>query len=116
MTVYIPEYSLGNKMAVVAKNEDVFNELLSRNADIMQITNDRVVFYPEQYAMDADKINPDRLKLLGDYDIVEISSTGILYRAFANNEVDTTLFLGAKCNSNCIMCPAGDPERRNGFS
>lgn len=116
MNIYIPEYSLGNKMAIVAKSEEVFNELLRRNADIMRITHDEVIFYPEQYAMKANRIKADRLNQLCDYDIVEISSTGILYRAFANNEADSTLFLGAKCNSNCIMCPAGDQERKNGFS
>ena len=116
MNLYIPEYPLGNKMTVVARSEETFNDLLNRNADIMRITRDEVIFYPEQYAMKAELIQSERLEMLCDYDIVEISSTGLLYRAFANNEADTTLFLGAKCNSNCVMCPAGDQERKIGFS
>lgn len=116
LTLFIPEYSLGNKMLLVAKNNDVLNEMRCRSADVMFISDDIVAFYPEEHVIDKKLIISDRLDKLCDYDIVEISSTGILYRAFANNEADTTLFLGSSCNSNCIMCPATDMERKNGFS
>lgn len=116
MNIYLPGYCFGNRMAVVARSDDLFHELQQRQADIMRITDSEVIFYPGEYSLEAKDIRADRLALLQDYDIVEISETGILYRAFANKEADTTLFLGASCNSNCIMCPAGDNERRAGFS
>lgn len=116
MNIYLPGYSLGNRMAVVARSEEVFEELIHRNIDVMYIDDSRILFVPGNFEYADDGIYKERLALLCDYDIVEISDLGILYRSFANNEADTTIFLGASCNSNCIMCPASDIERKNGFS
>lgn len=117
MNIFLKGYSFGNRMCIVARSENVYQELLDRKTDIMHICGDGfITFQPGSLKYKCDQVNPDRLEKLCDYDIVEISDTGVLYRAFANNEADTTIFLGAKCNSNCIMCPAGDAERRKGFS
>ena len=116
MNIYLSEYSYGNKMLVVARSEEVYDQLMHRGVDIMRITDDNIVFQPGNVIYPANKVKMNRLSLLCDYDIVEIGDTGLLYRAYANNESDSTIFLGAKCNSNCIMCPAGDAERKKGFS
>lgn len=116
MNLFLPDYSYGNRMMVVARSEDVYDQLMQRGADIMRITDDRIIFQPGNCVYPAGKVKADRLDLLCDHDIVEISDTGLLYRAYADNEADSTVFLGAKCNSNCIMCPAGDAERKKGFS
>ena len=116
MNMYLKGYSFGNKMFVVARNEDVYNELESRNADVMYITGNNILFRSTSNELTVDDRTKEKLNQLVDYDIVEISESGLLYRAFSNNEADTTIFLGAKCNSNCIMCPASDSERKNGFS
>ena len=116
MNLYLSDYSYGNRMSIVARSEEVYSKLMKRGVDIMHISEDTIVFQPEKIAYPTSKVVTDRLDLLCDYDIVEISDTGLLYRAYANNESDSTVFLGAKCNSNCIMCPAGDAERKSGFS
>lgn len=116
MNAYLPEYRLGNKMTVVARSKAVYQELMSKKVDIMAIADDHIIFQPENYIQKIQEIHKKQIGQLADYDIVEINSRGILYRTFANNEADSTIFLGAKCNSNCIMCPAGDNERRQGFS
>ncbi len=116
MNLYLSDYSYGNRMLIVARSEDVYNQLMQRGADIMYISGDSIVFQSDNCVYPANKVKTKRLDLLYDYDIVEISDTGLLYRAYANNESDSTIFLGAKCNSNCIMCPAGDAERKQGFS
>ena len=116
MNIFLPDYSYGNRMCVVARSEAVFTELTERNRDVMYIGDRIIKFTPGNYVYPADAVMAERLSLLCDYDIVEISESGLLYRAFSNNEADTTIFLGARCNSNCIMCPAGDAERKKGFS
>ena len=116
MTIFLPDYSFGNRMCVVARDENVFSELMLRGVDTMRITDKLIVFYPGEQPYSIENVRSDRMELLHDYDIVEISEPGLLYRAFANNEADTTVFLGASCNSNCIMCPAGDAERKKGFT
>ena len=116
MNLYLSGYSQGDRMVVVARDEEVYKKLLKRNVEIMRIYSDRIVFYPDNAVYSFNPNSNMKLDLLMDYDIVEISDTGVLYRAYSNNESDTTVFLGAKCNSNCIMCPASDSERRKGFS
>ena len=116
MNLYLSDYSYGNRMMIIARSEEVYDQLMQRGVDIMRITDDSIIFQPDNCIYPANKIKTNRLSLLCDYDIVEISDTGLLYRAYANNESDSTIFLGAKCNSNCIMCPAGDAERKKGFS
>ena len=116
MNLYLSDYSYGNRMMIVARSEEVYDQLMQRGVDIMRITDDSIIFQPDNCIYPANKIKTNRLSLLCDYDIVEISDTGLLYRAYANNESDSTIFLGAKFNSNCIMCPAGDAERKKGFS
>ena len=103
-------------MAVVARSDETYRELMGRGVEIMRICEKSIFFLPDNIEYSCEGVKVDRLNLLCDYDIVEISETGLLYRAFANNESDTTVFLGAKCNSNCIMCPAADAERKKGFS
>lgn len=116
MNMYLKDYPLGSKMAIVAKSDNAFKVLMERGVEVMHITDSCITYYPENVSQSLLNINLDQLEQLCDYDIVEISDIGILYRAFANNEADSTVFLGAKCNSNCIMCPASDAERRKGFS
>lgn len=116
MNIYLKGYSFGNRMCVVARSEMAYQKLIDRKVDIMHLNSGLIIFQPGNYEYKCSQVVSDRLEKLCDYDIVEISDTGVLYRAFASNEADTTIFLGAKCNSNCIMCPAGDIERRKGFS
>ncbi len=116
MNLYLSDYSYGNRMMIVARSEEVYEQLMQRSVDIMRITDDSIIFQPDNCVYPANKVKANKLSLLCDFDIVEISDTGLLYRAYANNESDSTIFLGAKCNSNCIMCPAGDAERKKGFS
>lgn len=116
MNIYLKDYSFGNIMAIVSRSAESYEILMNRGVDVMHIEQDQIVFQPGNKILPLDGTNRDRINKLCDYDIVEISDIGILYRAFANNEADSTVFLGARCNSNCIMCPAGDTERRKGFS
>ena len=116
MNIYLPDYCFGNQMLMVARNEAVYQELMCRNCDTMFIQDEQIVFQPGDLRYPIDPVKTKRLDQLHDYDIVEISENGLLYRAFANQEADTTIFLGAKCNSNCIMCPASDTEREKGFT
>jgi His-Xaa-Ser system radical SAM maturase HxsC len=103
-------------MAIVARGEEVYNDLLLKKCDIMKVSDESILFQPENCTLKIEDVNKNRIDMLRDYDIVEINNQGILYRAFANYEADSTIFMGAKCNSNCIMCPASDIERKQGFS
>ncbi len=116
MTLFLPDYSYGSRMVLVARSETASADFMARGVDFIQIQEETIVFQPDGLRYDARKVKEEKLAQLCDYDIVEIGANGLLYRAFANQEADSTVFMGGSCNSNCIMCPASDAERRKGFS
>jgi len=103
-------------MCVVAKDREMLSELLECGHEVMYIDDGTIVFYPDQTQIILNSSEVDKIRGLCNRDIIDISGNGLAFRMFANIEPDSVLFLGAKCNSNCIMCPASDAERRNGFS
>ncbi len=116
MNLYLPNYSHGNRLMIVARTEETYSDLMKRNVDVFHVTDKNIVIQPGEILYPTSDINIERFKKLCDYDIVEINDNGVIYLSFSNNDSDATIFLGAKCNSNCIMCPASDMERRRGFS
>jgi His-Xaa-Ser system radical SAM maturase HxsC len=116
MNAYLKDYNYGFRIATVARSRSVCNALLQKGVRVMYILENDIIYMPDGVTHKIFDVNRSRINQLGDYDIVEISETGLLYRMFCNREADSTLFMGARCNSNCIMCPAGDAERRKGFS
>jgi His-Xaa-Ser system radical SAM maturase HxsC len=82
----------------------------------MFIEDDKVTFYPDELCVFIAENEQEKVSSLEDNDIIEIHDNGMIYRPFAHAEGDSAVFLGAKCNSNCIMCPAGDGERIKGVA
>lgn len=57
--------------------------------------------------------NSDELMDLHDGDVLVENNNGLL-RLFSASEDETFIYVTNKCNSNCIMCPSPQWERRNG--
>ncbi len=76
--------------------------------------------YPEEYAKNLAAYCPDasvlyRLGGAGDFctgDVVETNDAGLLRFAFRGSSGDNILFITNRCNSNCIMCPDSEANRR----
>lgn len=68
MNLYLPDYSQGNRMVVVARSEEAYAQLMRRGVDIMHITDDSIIFQPDNCIYPANKIKANRLSLLCDYD------------------------------------------------
>ena len=51
-----------------------------------------------------------------EFDVVEVSDSGIVHPLFSASGDDATLFLTPKCNSNCVMCPSSDASRMSDSS
>ena len=116
MTAYVQGYDGRGRLCMVACTAEAKQACLEKGSHIMEIGMDTITFWPEQFQIPRSGISEEKLAMLGDYDIVEIGPTGVLYRAYSDREADTTVFLGGGCNSNCIMCPASDLERKKAFS
>lgn len=46
-------------------------------------------------------------------DIFSLNDLGILHRIYSEEEKDATIYMTGHCNSNCIMCPVSERERRD---
>ena len=98
MNIYLEGYSFGNIMAIVAKRNEVYAALMERGVDIMHITDESIVFQPGGQCLPlVEGVYRERIAELHDFDIVEISDSGILYRAFANNEGDNPDWSHPRC-------------------
>jgi len=116
MTLYLKNYRLPARMCIVAKDKNLLRELNELRYEVMFINDNSITLYPDEISIELSQTEQEQISRLADRDIVELYNNGLLYRSFANMESDTTLFLGAKCNSNCIMCSSGDNERKKGNS
>ena len=116
MNAFIPGYDGINRLCVVSRTQRTNEDLLNRNASVLFVQDDSIIFLPESVRLSLDAVSQSRISLLREFDIIEVGSHGVLYRAFANEEPDATLFMGGGCNSNCIMCPASDMERKKAFA
>lgn len=75
---------------------------------------------PEEYAKNIASHCPNASILYGvsgtealeDYDVIEVQETGIIRIVYRDSSTDNVLFITNKCNSNCVMCPDADSNRR----
>ncbi len=112
MLFYIKDYKGGYRIAKIARCEKTCDELLQSSFETILICNDEAIFNPDGFKVKLTEQERQKMEPLHDYDIVEINDRGIGYRLYSDFEGDTTIFTTARCNSNCIMCPAGEPERK----
>lgn len=53
------------------------------------------------------------LRKLDNGDIISLNDLGVLHRIYSAAEKDATIYMTGHCNSNCIMCPTTEEERRH---
>lgn len=82
------------------------------HGDIVTVYTDRFVFPADNYTYVLPEELRKRVQELDSYDIVTIDEQGILEPIFEVSNRDATVFITGRCNSNCIMCPTSDNERR----
>lgn len=76
--------------------------------------------FPKKYAYNIISYCPTASVLygildtdvFGDYDVVEVDEQGVAHIVYCDKSSDNVLFVTNKCNSNCIMCPDADINRR----
>lgn len=111
MTIFLPSYHLGTRIAKIYRsmpNETVSGEGLVLARDGFGFLSDHSLYHYQ---------NPSKtLSEMHDGDIIIINERGIAKTIFDANDGDATIFLGGNCNSNCVMCPSSEYERRMDYS
>lgn len=97
-------------LACVTISEDETTEVLSHNFNVLKITGQSaiLIYENEQYQI----LLPQSIELNAG-DVVMISNTGRIHVLYSFASSSQTLFLTARCNSNCIMCPYTSTYRQN---
>lgn len=112
MTAYLKNYHSVPRIARVAgllKTTEIQND----RYEFMIVQDKTICFSTDGYSCELDDISRDSIAVLHTGDIVTINTKGIFNRIFDSQENNATVFLTSLCNSNCIMCPTTDGERKN---
>jgi His-Xaa-Ser system radical SAM maturase HxsC len=113
MNFYLKNYNNYPLLLVVARCESVRDELLSRNFNVAYLEGNNMALLPQNRIVEISLKESEKISLLNDYDIIEINEMGVGYRPYSSSDADTAIVITPSCNSNCIMCPASESERKN---
>lgn len=86
------------------------NPINTESFEQLILAQDNSFFTSDNYLLPKEQ--PLRLKQLQIGDIVWINEFGIGTQLFSSLENDATIYITGHCNSNCLMCPMSDEERR----
>ena len=105
MNLYLPNYKDKARLAIVVKEEDetIEHEQLVIGEKFAYFKSDNLHIIGEDLTV---------LKNLCSGDIITISDNGLLYKLFSPKDDDATIYMTGHCNSNCIMCPTSNGERK----
>ena len=113
MVLKIEGYNLGKKTAVFVDNQDDYNQCVLQKLNIIyRDSKSTLMFWPEQCRFVVSDRFIRILKDIHNRDIFLISESGRAYRSYDACSGDNLIFVTPRCNSNCLMCPESDAERR----
>lgn len=112
MMVYIPGYEGPQVICSIAYCNNETEEILAMGHRALLIEKSRLTIFPDDISIVFhDSIN-EKLLSLEPFDVVEIDNFSILRSLYLNASNSNALFVGARCNCNCLMCPYSEATRR----
>ncbi|MBR3263254.1 MAG: His-Xaa-Ser system radical SAM maturase HxsC [Lachnospiraceae bacterium] len=114
MRFRVPDYKGKAGIISLSFDEKTKQDLLEDALDFWFVTEDQIIAYPERVIVSKD---PELIHTIlhgNNYDIYDIQEDGMGYCCYENGSVETTFFITAHCNSNCIMCPSSAYSRTKG--
>lgn len=112
MNLYLENYNSKARIAkvlVLGENKDI---ITNNGEEWLFFDGTQIIFSSDGYKQYVSNDLLNRFQSLKSGDIISIDEQGLIYRLFSVEENDATIFMTGHCNSNCIMCPASDNERR----
>lgn len=112
MVIRLSEYSGEFKILVVAKEYSLTKQFLKEEKSVAFIDQNKFKIYPDNLVINIKENEVKRINKLNNFDIIEIRDNGIIYRWYNHEENEAGIAITSSCNSNCIMCPASERERK----
>lgn len=117
MNLYFCDYHAGPRLALVRRadvpasgNPPAIRSEEAAGYEQLCLTRDAACFASDHAALAP--VNRKAWQRLADGDIITVNEEGLVHRLFSGRERAATVYLTGHCNSNCIMCPVSDEERR----
>lgn len=112
MVIRLSEYKAEFKILVVAKTNLLTEQFLKEGKSVAFIDQNKFKIYPDNLVTNIMENEIEKINRLNDFDVIEIRDNGIIYRWYSHEEGEAGIAITSYCNSNCIMCPASDKERK----
>lgn len=93
-------------------NDATKEKSIEKNLDWILYKNGRVT---SSIDIVEQQINDVDFQTYNDGDVLELSENSGIQKILSADEEETFLYITNKCNSNCIMCPSPDIERKSGI-
>lgn len=114
--MYLKGYQGPPRMVQVNRADSPMAPEHAVGKDIVTVYPDQLFFSTDHYTYAFPRELVGKMRQLDTYDIITIDDRGILDCIFEIASQDATVFITGKCNSNCVMCPTSDNERKkDGF-
>ena len=116
MNVLLKDYHSISRIGIVIKDADFagWDPILSRKHECFVLTPNHISFTSDGYSVAIDGEFAQRsCGSLNTGDIVIINEAGLLSQIYDCHGDEASVYLTGHCNSNCVMCPSSDAERRN---
>ena len=113
MVLMLDDYRLGEKMFSYVCNQEDFAECARLGLNVVyRNSRNTLKFWPEQTEFTVKEAFVPKLRECSSRDAFSISSRGRAFRTYSASSGDNLIFMTHKCNSNCVMCPESDAERK----
>lgn len=112
MVKYLSNYNGEYRIFKISRSHKTTLDILSDGYDVCEISEDEIVFMPDNTIFELSCEDKQRMAVFSEYDVVDINSRGVMYRWYSVIEGDAGIATTPICNSNCIMCPASENERK----
>lgn len=113
MVTYLSQYYGVYRIFTVVTNNEQAEELLAAGLSVGVLQGDSLTLLPDETFIPFTAEEQKRMARIHAFDVLDINTNGILYRWYSSMDGDAGIATTSACNSNCIMCPAGDNERRH---
>lgn len=114
--MYLKGYQGPPRMVQVNRADAPMSSEYAAGKAIVTVFPDHLLFSADHYTYVIPQELAGKVQQLDTYDIITIDDRGILDCVFEIANQDATIFITGKCNSNCVMCPTSDNERKqDGF-
>ena len=114
MIIKIDNYNLGRKIASLAFTSEVYEDLKKNNLETILLEEHNIYFRKSNVRIDITPKVHEQFRYCDNYDVFQIDEKGNAYLYYNNEADDNAFMITGKCNSNCIMCPASNYQRKNG--